>query len=210
MLRRLIARADVFLHNLAPGAMSRLGFGVGDAARRSIRGWWSARSPVTARRDRTATRRPTTCSCRARPASSRSPARRRRRRRSASRSPTSPRACTRSPASWRRCCVVSGRATARRSTSRCSTRWPSGWDIPAYYTGYGGAPLPRSGARTRGDRALRAVHRRRRARSSTWDSRTSVSGRGSARRARAAGTGRRSPVQLEREARRRSATRWTP
>jgi itaconate CoA-transferase len=27
VLRRLIARADVFLHNLAPGAMSRLGFG---------------------------------------------------------------------------------------------------------------------------------------------------------------------------------------
>src|SRR5215218_8262944 len=26
-LRRLLARADVFLHNLAPGAMNRLGFG---------------------------------------------------------------------------------------------------------------------------------------------------------------------------------------
>ena len=30
------------------------------------------------------------------------------------------------------------RATARRSTCRCSTRSPSGWDTPAYYTAYGG------------------------------------------------------------------------
>jgi crotonobetainyl-CoA:carnitine CoA-transferase CaiB-like acyl-CoA transferase len=29
-LRRLIARTDVFLHNLAPGALARLGFGSGE------------------------------------------------------------------------------------------------------------------------------------------------------------------------------------
>ena len=50
-----------------------------------------------------ATRRPTTCWCRARPASCRSPARRRSRRRWASPSPTSPPACTPTAASWRRC-----------------------------------------------------------------------------------------------------------
>ncbi len=33
VLRRLLARADVFLHNLAPGAMSRLGFAAADVRR---------------------------------------------------------------------------------------------------------------------------------------------------------------------------------
>jgi itaconate CoA-transferase len=33
VLRRLLARADVFIHNLAPGAMSRLGFSSADVRR---------------------------------------------------------------------------------------------------------------------------------------------------------------------------------
>ena len=50
-------------------------------------------------RARTPTRRRTTCWCRARSGCCRSPAPKTRRRRSASRSPTSPPACTRTPAS---------------------------------------------------------------------------------------------------------------
>ncbi len=47
VLERLLARADVFLHNLGPGAVDRLGF---PAARfgSGTRGWSSARCPATA------------------------------------------------------------------------------------------------------------------------------------------------------------------
>src|SRR6202008_91346 len=34
VLGRLLARADVFIHNLAPGAMARLGFGADETRRR--------------------------------------------------------------------------------------------------------------------------------------------------------------------------------
>src|SRR4026209_1747127 len=33
VLRRLLGRADVFIHNLAPGAMARLGFALADVRR---------------------------------------------------------------------------------------------------------------------------------------------------------------------------------
>ena len=64
----------------------------------TIRGLSPARSRATARPARIATRRRTTCSCRARRACCRSPAARRSPRRSASRSPTFRRGCMRSPA----------------------------------------------------------------------------------------------------------------
>ena len=38
MLDALVARADVLVQNLAPGAAARLGLDYDDAARRSIRG----------------------------------------------------------------------------------------------------------------------------------------------------------------------------
>src|SRR5216117_3387685 len=37
VLRRLLARSDVFIHNLAPGAMARLGFGSADVRRQHPR-----------------------------------------------------------------------------------------------------------------------------------------------------------------------------
>ena len=69
---------------------------------------------------------------------------------------------------------------------------------PAYYTGYGGVPLPRSGRRSCGDRAVRAVHGRR------WQGRVprpaerARVGQVLRRCARAAGACRRSAVQRER------------
>jgi itaconate CoA-transferase len=45
----------------------------------------------------------------------------------ATRWPTSPPACTPTPASWRRCCSAARRRRAATSMCRCSKRWPSGW-----------------------------------------------------------------------------------
>ena len=109
------------------------------------------------RRVRTPTARRTTCSCRARSACCRSPAPRTRRRRSASRSPTSPPACTRSPASSRRSSRAP-RTGAARIARRLAVRRAraSGWARRRHYTAYGGAAPPRSGPASRVDRAVRA------------------------------------------------------
>src|SRR5213594_3045716 len=55
ILRRLLARADVFIHNLAPGAIDRLGFGAGALrAEEGVRPADSerSRSPVDYRHER--------------------------------------------------------------------------------------------------------------------------------------------------------------
>ena len=60
---QLIDRADVLVHNLAPGAMERLGFGYERIAARNPRIIWcgiSGYGPT----GRCATRKRTTCSCR--------------------------------------------------------------------------------------------------------------------------------------------------
>ena len=181
MLARLLARADVFVQNLAPGAADRLGTAPRSCAR-ATRGSSSAPCPATARRARTRRRRPTTCWSRARSGCSRSPAR-----------DDAPAKVGISVAD-----IAAGmyaysgiltallarahdRRGARRSTSRCSTRSASGWAQPAYYTAYGGAAPPRSGAASRVDRAVRAVRDARRRRGLPRRSRTRASGRGSAR-----------------------------
>lgn len=59
VLRRLLARADVFVQNLAPGAAERAGLGWAEL-RAAHPGWSSATSPATAPLARTPPRRPTT------------------------------------------------------------------------------------------------------------------------------------------------------
>ena len=66
VLSALLARADVFVQNLAPGAADRLGLGAASFVP-GMNGLSIARSPVTEPRVRTPPRRPTTCSSSARP-----------------------------------------------------------------------------------------------------------------------------------------------
>ena len=84
--------------------------------------------------------------------------------RPASRSPTSPPACTPTAASSPRC--FSGRrpASRRRSRCRCSRRWPSGWARRCTTREGLGRQPPRVGHRARDHRAVRPLHRRRRRR----------------------------------------------
>ena len=95
ILSRLMAKADVFVQNLAPGAVERLGLGAAELRARHPRLIWcgiSGYGPAG----------PVRRQARLRPAGAvrggpalRDRARRTRRPRRASRSPTSPRACTR-------------------------------------------------------------------------------------------------------------------
>jgi crotonobetainyl-CoA:carnitine CoA-transferase CaiB-like acyl-CoA transferase len=66
ILTDLVAGADVFLQNLAPGAAARLGFGADVLRARDPASSWST-CPDTGRAARTGTSAPTTCSSRRRP-----------------------------------------------------------------------------------------------------------------------------------------------
>ena len=50
LLEAMLAKADVFVQNLKPGALAKLGFAVEAPAQATIRGSSAARSPATARR----------------------------------------------------------------------------------------------------------------------------------------------------------------
>ena len=113
---------------------------------RATRASSPAPSPATARPARTATARPTICWCRARPASSRSPAR-----------PSAPSKAGISvadiAAGTAACSAVLTALYARERTGEGATLDVSMLDAlgewmshPFYYTAYGGTPLPRSGA----------------------------------------------------------------
>ena len=102
LVKRMIARADVFVQNLAPGATTRLGLRAADLTAVfprlivvDIMGYGS-------RAIRMATSAPMTCWCRQRAAFAPSPALRTRHPRSAYRSPTSAPACMLTPRCSRR------------------------------------------------------------------------------------------------------------
>ena len=97
------------------------------SCRRSILDSSSVTFPGTAATVPMPAGKPTICSSRANRDSCPSPARPRRRARRAIRSRTSPRACTPTRASSRRCCNARSPGVARTSTSRCSRRWSNGW-----------------------------------------------------------------------------------
>ena len=67
VLTALLARADVFVQNLAPGAADRLGLSAADAARPAPAADLLLGLRLRSGRSVPATRRPTTCSCSARP-----------------------------------------------------------------------------------------------------------------------------------------------
>ena len=56
----MLAKADVFVQNLKPGAVARLGFAL-DRLRATIRDWSSARCRAMARAAPMRSARPTTC-----------------------------------------------------------------------------------------------------------------------------------------------------
>ena len=88
LLEKMLAKADVFIQNLKPGAIAKLGFAI-ERLRRDYRKLICCRSPASARAALTRRANPTTCWCRPRAGLPRSPAVRKPRRASASRSPTS-------------------------------------------------------------------------------------------------------------------------
>ena len=161
VLRRLLARADVFVHNLAPGAMERLGFALSGAAR-----------AVSAARDlrdlRIRHRRTLSRQEGVRPAGAerggtgldyrhaRGALEGR-----ASRSPTLPPACTRSRASSRRCCAAREPASGAVLDVSMFDALAEWMGFPPYYTAMAAAAAAHR-RRARGHRAVQPVHRRRR------------------------------------------------
>ncbi|GAA4289217.1 crotonobetainyl-CoA:carnitine CoA-transferase CaiB-like acyl-CoA transferase [Actinomadura luteofluorescens] len=124
VLADLVARADVFLQNLAPGAAARLGFGAEELRARDPRlivvemSGYGTRGPYRDKRayDMLVQAEAGLISVTGTPET---PVK--------AGSPTSRPACTPSPGRSPRSCGAAPPARARRSRSRCSTRSPSGW-----------------------------------------------------------------------------------
>jgi CoA-transferase family III len=123
LLQDIIAKADVFIQNLAPGTATRLWLGAEELTRAHPRLIYCS---ISVRRGRTATRRRMICSSRAKAASSRLTVGPRKAPASAFLSATSRPASQRTPAFFRRCSPAHGRGRVASLMYRYFTRSSTG------------------------------------------------------------------------------------